>query len=84
MWDLTGTPEGRLDEIKAAINTVSTGKAFDPKRTESLGMRPEQQEAAPPPVDHHPMVSSMYARRWTRSGSICQTGASRLSVPPMG
>jgi len=37
--------EATLDEVKAAINTVRAGKKFDPKRTESFGMRPEQGQA---------------------------------------
>jgi len=37
--------EATLDEVKAAINTVTTGKTFDPKRTESFRMRPEQERA---------------------------------------
>jgi len=37
--------EATLDEIRAAINNVVTGKTFDPKRTESFRMRPEQQQA---------------------------------------
>jgi hypothetical protein len=37
--------EATLEEVKAAINTVRTGKKFDPKRTESYVMRPGQQQA---------------------------------------
>ncbi len=37
--------EATLDEVKAAINTVATSKTFDPKRTESFCMRPEQRKA---------------------------------------
>lgn len=37
--------EATFDEVKAAINTVKTGKAFDAKRTDSFPMRPEQQTA---------------------------------------
>ena len=37
--------EAVLDEIRAAINTVRTGVQFDARRTDSFGMRPEQQAA---------------------------------------
>ena len=37
--------EATLDEVKAAINTVRSGVPFEPTRTESFPMRPEQQEA---------------------------------------
>lgn len=37
--------ETTLDEVKAAINTVRSGIAYQPRRTESFGMRPEQQAA---------------------------------------
>lgn len=37
--------EATLDEVKAAINVVRSGAKFNPKRTETFGMRPEQREA---------------------------------------
>lgn len=37
--------EGTLDEVKAAIQVVRSGVAYAPKRTQSFGMRPEQQAA---------------------------------------
>lgn len=37
--------EASLDEVKAAIHTVRTGAVFDPTRTETFGMRPEQKAA---------------------------------------
>ncbi len=37
--------EAELDEVKAAINTVRSGRRFDASRTETFRMRPEQQEA---------------------------------------
>lgn len=37
--------EATLDEVKAAIHKVRTGGAFDPTRTETFKMRPEQKEA---------------------------------------
>ena len=37
--------EATLDEVKAAIQVVRTGHAFQPKRTQSFGMRPEQRAA---------------------------------------
>ena len=37
--------EATLDEVKSAINMVRSGKSFDPTRTESFDMRPEQQAA---------------------------------------
>lgn len=37
--------EATLDEVKAAINQVRSGVPFEPTRTESFPMRPEQQEA---------------------------------------
>lgn len=37
--------EATLDEVRAAINTVRTGQKFDPKRTESFELRPEQKLA---------------------------------------
>jgi hypothetical protein len=37
--------EASLDEVKAAINTVRSGMPFEPTRTESFEMRPEQREA---------------------------------------
>lgn len=37
--------EATLDEVKAAIAAVRSGKRFDPKRTARFGMRPEQRAA---------------------------------------
>lgn len=37
--------EVTLDEVKAAIEVVRSGVGFSPKRTQSFGMRPEQQAA---------------------------------------
>jgi len=37
--------EATLDEVKAAINKVRSGVPFEPTRTESFEMRPEQKEA---------------------------------------
>ncbi|HXV04669.1 MAG TPA: GIY-YIG nuclease family protein [Solirubrobacterales bacterium] len=37
--------EATLDEVKAAINKVRSGVPFEPTRTESFSMRPEQKEA---------------------------------------
>ena len=37
--------EATLDEVKAAINKVRSGVPFEPTRTESFPMRPEQKEA---------------------------------------
>lgn len=37
--------EATLDEIRAAINTVRTGTPFNPARTETFPMRPEQADA---------------------------------------
>ncbi|MET3142483.1 UNVERIFIED_ORG: hypothetical protein ABIB13_002200 [Arthrobacter sp. UYEF2] len=37
--------EASLAEVKAAINTVRTGKPFDSNRTEKFEMRPDQREA---------------------------------------
>ncbi|HET7054214.1 MAG TPA: GIY-YIG nuclease family protein [Solirubrobacterales bacterium] len=37
--------EATLDEVKAAINKVRSGLPFEPTRTESFKLRPEQQEA---------------------------------------
>jgi hypothetical protein len=37
--------ETTLDEVKAAINVVRTGAKFQPKRTASFGLRPEQERA---------------------------------------
>ena len=37
--------EATLDEVKAAIQVVRSGTAYQPKRTQSFGMRPEQQAA---------------------------------------
>jgi len=37
--------EATVDEVKAAIQVVRSGIAYQPKRTQSFGMRPEQQEA---------------------------------------
>ena len=37
--------EASLQEIKAAIAAVRTGRAYDPARTEDFGLRPEQREA---------------------------------------
>ena len=37
--------EATLDEVKAAINTVCSGTPFEPMRTASFPMRPEQREA---------------------------------------
>lgn len=37
--------EATLDEVKAAVNTVRSGAPFEPTRTESFPMRPEQKEA---------------------------------------
>lgn len=34
-----------LDEVKAAIAAVRSGRPYDPQRTEDFGMRPEQQAA---------------------------------------
>ncbi|GAA1892174.1 DEAD/DEAH box helicase family protein [Paeniglutamicibacter psychrophenolicus] len=37
--------EATLDEVKAAIQTVRSGIAYQPKRTQSFDMRPEQRAA---------------------------------------
>lgn len=37
--------EATLEEIRAAIASVKKGKAYDPNRTESFELRPEQEEA---------------------------------------
>ncbi|KIC69680.1 GIY-YIG nuclease family protein [Kocuria rhizophila] len=37
--------EATLDEVRAAVHTVKSGIAYQPKRTQSFGMRPEQQAA---------------------------------------
>lgn len=37
--------EATLDEVKAAVNTVRSGVPFEPTRTESFPMRPEQKKA---------------------------------------
>lgn len=37
--------EATLDEVKAAIQVVRSGIAYQPKRTQAFGMRPEQQAA---------------------------------------
>ena len=37
--------EATLDEVKAAINTVRSGMPFEPTRTDSFPMRPEQRDA---------------------------------------
>ena len=37
--------EATLDEVRAAIEVVRSGVAYSPKRTQSFGMRPEQQRA---------------------------------------
>ncbi len=37
--------EATLDEVKAAIQTVRAGIAYQPKRTQSFDMRPEQRAA---------------------------------------
>lgn len=37
--------EATLDEVRAAIQVVRSGIAYQPKRTQSFGMRPEQQAA---------------------------------------
>ena len=37
--------EATLDEVRAAVQTVKSGMAYQPKRTQSFGMRPEQQAA---------------------------------------
>ncbi|OYN84023.1 GIY-YIG nuclease family protein [Parenemella sanctibonifatiensis] len=37
--------EATLDEVEAAIQVVRSGISFQPKRTQSFGMRPEQQLA---------------------------------------
>jgi T5orf172 domain-containing protein len=37
--------EATLDEVKAALNKVRSGVPFEPTRTESFPMRPEQKEA---------------------------------------
>ncbi|HEX8121860.1 MAG TPA: GIY-YIG nuclease family protein [Solirubrobacteraceae bacterium] len=37
--------EATLDEVRAAINTVRSGIPFEPRRTDSFGMRPEQRDA---------------------------------------
>ena len=37
--------EAMLDEVRAAINTVRSGIPFEPKRTDSYSMRPEQRQA---------------------------------------
>lgn len=37
--------EAELDEVRAAINTVRSGVPFEPKRTDSFAMRPEQRAA---------------------------------------
>ncbi|MDA7565920.1 hypothetical protein N8716_00570, partial [Pontimonas sp.] len=47
--------EATLDEIRAAIASVKKGRAFDPNRTESFQLRPEQAEAV--------KLTSQYLRR---------------------
>lgn len=37
--------EATLDEVRAAINTVRSGIPFEPKRTDSFPVRPEQRDA---------------------------------------
>ena len=37
--------EATLDEVRAAVQTVKSGIAYQPKRAQSFGMRPEQQAA---------------------------------------
>lgn len=37
--------EASLDEVRAALAAVRTGRPYDPTRTEDFGMRPEQSEA---------------------------------------
>lgn len=37
--------EATLEEVRAAIQTVKSGIVYQPKRTQSFGMRPEQQAA---------------------------------------
>lgn len=37
--------EATLDEVKAAINVVRSGAKFNPQRTETFSMRPEQRDA---------------------------------------
>lgn len=37
--------EATLDEVRAAIAAVRTGRPYDPGRTQDFGMRPEQAEA---------------------------------------
>lgn len=37
--------EATLDEVRAAITAVRSGRAYDPKRTQDFPMRPEQAEA---------------------------------------
>ncbi len=37
--------EATLDEVRAAINVVRTGARFNPKRTETFDLRPEQRTA---------------------------------------
>lgn len=49
--------EATLEEVKAAIQVVRSGVAYQPKRTQSFGMRPEQQAA----VD----LTSAYFRKHT-------------------
>lgn len=49
--------EAALDEVRAAIQTVKSGIAYQAKRTQSFGMRPEQQAA----VD----LTASYFRRHT-------------------
>lgn len=49
--------EATLEEVRAAIQTVKSGIVYQPKRTQSFGMRPEQQAA----VD----LTSQYFHRHT-------------------
>lgn len=37
--------EATLDEVRAAFNTIRSGIPFEPKRTDSFPMRPEQRDA---------------------------------------
>lgn len=52
--------EATLDEVRVAINNVRTGKSFDPKRTQSFEMRPEQGQAVE--------VTSAYFGKLAQSG----------------
>lgn len=44
--------EATLDEVKAAIQVVRSGVPYQPQRTQSFGMRPEQQNAVALTADY--------------------------------